>query len=158
MYQNAITVVNQDISHKIVPGGTMMPTSLNNGHYPGAINPTGEIIRVMAQNGTFLVISKAVPDEIGTHHQVPLKGFLHPVKDIRGIPIAVPVLDSTIHHKIETTEEVHSGVMIETGGQVQEQITSATAVHHHHYLGLHKVLKVVLTPPCDLAPCVRSPT
>ena len=38
--------------------------------------------------------------------------FLHPVKDIRGISMAVPVLDSTIHHKIETTEEVHSGVMI----------------------------------------------
>ena len=94
----------------------MMATTGNNGHQPGAINPTGEIIRVMTQHGTYLVISIAVPDVIGTHHRVPLKGFLHPVKDIRGIPMAVPIQDSTIHHKIETTEEVHSGVMIQTGG------------------------------------------
>ena len=61
----------------------------------------------------------------------------------------------TIHRKTETTE-VHSGVMIQTGGPAQEGVTSTTIVHHHH-LGLHWVLKVVLTPPCDLAPWVRSP-
>ena len=135
----------------------MMVTTENNGHQPGAIIPAGEIIRVMTQHGTYLVISIMVPDVIGTHHRVPLKGFLHPVKDIRGISMAVPVLDSTIHHKTETTGEVHSGVMIQTGGPAQEGITNATIVHHHH-LGLHRVLKVVLTPPCDLAPWVRSPT
>ena len=132
----------------------MMATTGNNGHQPGAINPTGEIIRVMTQHGTYLVISITVPDVIGTHHRVPLKGFLHPVKDIRGIPMVVPVLDSTIHHKIETTGEVYSGVMIQTGGPAQEGITRATMAHH---LGLHRVLKVVLTPQCDLAPWVRSP-
>ena len=42
----------------------------------------------------------------------PERCFLHPVKDIRGIPMAVPVLDSTIHHQIKNTGEVHSGVMI----------------------------------------------
>ena len=83
----------------------MMAMTENNGHQPEVINPTGEIIRIMIQLGTFLVIGKVVLDMIGTHHRVPLKGFLHPVKDIRGIPMAVPVLDSTIHHKIETTEE-----------------------------------------------------
>ena len=134
----------------------MMATTGNNGHQPGVINPTGEIIRVMTQHGTYLVISIAVPDVIGTHHRILLKGFLHPVKDIRGIPMAVPVQDRTIHHKIKTTEEVHSGVMIQTGGPAQEGITSTTIVHHHH-LGQHRVLKVVLTPPCDQAPWVRSP-
>ena len=110
----------------------------------------------MIQHGTFLVISKVVLDVTGTHHRVPLKGFLHPVKDIRGIPMPVPVLDSTIHHKIETTEEVHSRVMIQIGGQAKEQITRVTAVHHHH-LELHRVLKIVVTPLCDLAPWVSSP-
>ena len=133
----------------------MMAMTENNGHQPEAINPTGEIIRVMTELETFLVISKVVPDVIGTHHRVPLKGFLHPVKDIRGIPTAVPGLDSTIHHKIETTE-VHSGVMIQIG-QAQEWITSATTAHHHH-LQLHRVLKIVVTPLCDLPPWVRSPT
>ena len=86
MYPDAITVENQDILHKIVPGDGMKAMTGNSGHHPGAINPTGEIIRVMTQHGTYLVISIAVPDVIGTHHRVPLKAFLHPVKDIRGIP------------------------------------------------------------------------
>ena len=84
----------------------MMAMTENNGHQPEAINPTGEIIRVMTQLGTFLVINKMVLDVIGTHHRVPLKGFL------RGIPMAVLALDSIIHHKIETIEEVHNGAMI----------------------------------------------
>ena len=87
----------------------------NNGYQPEVINPTGEIIRAMTRHGTFLVISRVVSDVIGTHHWVPLKGFLHPVKDIRRVPMAVLVLDSTIHHKIETAEEVYNEVMIQIG-------------------------------------------
>ena len=34
----------------------MMVTTENNSHQPGAINPTGEIIRVMTQHGTYLVM------------------------------------------------------------------------------------------------------
>ena len=90
----------------------MMAMTGNNGHQPGVINPTGEIIRVMTQHRTYLVISIVVPDVIGTHHRVPLKGFLHPVKDIRGIPMAVPVLESSINHQIRNTGEVHSRVTI----------------------------------------------
>ena len=78
MYLDVTTVMNQDISHKIVPGGAMMAMTENSGHQPEAINPTGEIIRVIIQLGTFLVISKVVLDVIGTHHRVPLKGFLLP--------------------------------------------------------------------------------
>ena len=43
----------------------------NNGHQPEAINPTGEIIKAMIQDGNFRVISRVVRDMTGTHHLVP---------------------------------------------------------------------------------------
>ena len=141
MYLDVTTVVNQNISHKIVPGGAMMAmTEDNNGHQPEAANPTGEIIRAMTQCGTFLVTNKVVLDVTGTHYRVPLNSFLYPAKDIRGVPMAVPVLGSTSHYKIETTERVHNLVMCLTGDTVKGLIHTTTTAHHHQRIQVLNIM------------------